>query len=106
MTKLLIVLMAAAGIALAGAPVAAADDYMYLSEIQQKVEAPLSAEQAVQLGHVACEAIKDGVASGLSLGSSRAKADDAVGYAQQDLGLALSMPDGMFLVEAAEHQLC
>ncbi|WP_207573536.1 hypothetical protein, partial [Mycolicibacterium chubuense] len=55
---------------------------------------------------VACDAIRDGVNSGLSFGSARAKADKAVGWAQQDMGLSLSMPDGMFLVEAAEHQLC
>ena len=97
-----LVLLAAVG----GAPTASADEGMYLNEVRQKVKAPLTDAQALQLGQVACNAIRDGVKSGLSLGSSRAKADAAVGRAQHDLGLSLSMPDGMFLVEAAGHQLC
>ncbi|MDN4521567.1 DUF732 domain-containing protein [Mycolicibacterium austroafricanum] len=106
MVKMLITVLAGAGVALGTAGEATADDYMFLDEVRQKVGAPISAEQAFRLGHVACDAIRDGVNSGLSLGSARAKADEAVGRAQQDMGLSLLMPDGMFLVEAAEHQLC
>jgi len=98
--------VAVALLAVVGAPIASADEGMYLDEVRQKVRAPLTDAQALQLGQVACNAIREGVKSGLSLGSSRAKADDAVGRAQHDLGLSLSMPDGMFLVEAAGHQLC
>lgn len=105
-TKPVLALIALALLVVVGAPIASADEGMYLDEVRQKVEAPLTDAQAFQLGQVACDAIRDGVTSGLSLGSSRAKADDAVGRAQHDLGLSLSMPDGMFLVEAAEHQLC
>ncbi|ADT99858.1 DUF732 domain-containing protein [Mycolicibacterium gilvum] len=104
--KMLMTILAGAGVALWTAGVATADDYMFLDEVRQKVGAPISAEHALKLGHVACDAIRDGVNSGLSFGSARAKADEAVGWAQQDMGLSMSMPDGMFLVEAAEHQLC
>ena len=106
MVRMLMTVLAGVGLALGTAGVATADDYMFLDEVRQKVSAPISAEQALKLGHVACDAIRDGVNSGLSFGSARAKADEAVGWAQQNMSLSLSMPDGMFLVEAAEHQLC
>ena len=48
----------------------------------------------------------EGINSGLSMGQSRHRADQAVGQAQNGMGLQLSMADGMFLTEAAEHQLC
>lgn len=57
-------------------------------------------------GQVACGALREGIISGLSFGSARAKADHAVSLAQSQMGLAMSMPDGIFLVEATEHQLC
>lgn len=104
--RVLGILLAVLALGLGTAGIASADDGMFLSEVREKVDYPLTDAQAFQLGHIACDAIRDGVNSGLSFGSSRAKADDAVGQAQYSMGLSLSMPDGMFLVEAAEHQLC
>lgn len=106
MTKFLLVLLASVGVAISAPPPAFADENMYLTEVRKKVKASLTDAQAFRLGQVACEAIRDGVDSGLSFGSARANADRAVGRAQNQMGLSLSMPDGMFLVEAAEHQLC
>ena len=54
--------------------------------------------------------MRTGLADGLTFGQARHKADQAVGYAAQQLGIdgdmGLTLPDGMFLVEAAENQLC
>ncbi|OBF92363.1 hypothetical protein A5790_14570 [Mycobacterium sp. 852002-51152_SCH6134967] len=106
MTKLLLVLLCGVGIAISAPAPALADEGMYLTEVRKNVKASLTDGQAFQLGQVACEAIRDGLNAGLSFGSARANADRAVGRAQNEMGLSLSMPDGMFLVEAAEHQLC
>jgi hypothetical protein len=95
-----------AGMGVAGAPAASADEGMFLDEVHQKVDYPLTDAQAFSLGHTACDAIRDGINSGLSLGKSRAKADQAVGWAQNGMGLSMDLADGMFLTEAAEHQLC
>lgn len=51
-------------------------------------------------------ALRAGVEKGLTFGQARNEADNAVGSASQQLGLGLTLADGMFLVEAAEHQLC
>lgn len=88
------------------APTAAASAELYLQEVRAKVEAPLTDAEAIELGNVACGALSAGVQSGLTFGKARYQADQAVGYASQRLGVGLSMPDGMFLVEAAEDQLC
>lgn len=95
-----------ATLAITTAGASSADDVHYLEEVYAKVRAPMTDAQAFRLGRVACDAIRDGVNAGLSFGSARAQADKAVGWAQRDMGQSLSMADGMFLVEAAEHQLC
>ena len=66
MVRMLMTVLAGVGLALGTAGVATADDYMFLDEVRQKVSAPISAEQALKLGRVACDAIRDGVNSGLS----------------------------------------
>lgn len=88
------------------APTAAASVELYLQEVRAKVDAPLTDAEAIELGNVACGALNSGVQSGLTFGKARHHADQAVGYASQSLGIGLSMPDGMFLVEVAEDQLC
>jgi hypothetical protein len=104
----LIVVAVAAGltVAITTAGTSSADGVHYLEEVHAKVRAPMTDAQAIGLGRVACDAIRDGVNTGLSFGSARAQADKAVGWAQRDMGLSMSMADGMFLVEAAEDQLC
>jgi hypothetical protein len=42
----------------------------------------------------------------MTLGKARAQADQAVGYASQNMGLDLGQPDAMLLVDAAVAQLC
>jgi hypothetical protein len=106
MTKLLIMLLAVAGIGIGAAPVASATDEMFWDRVQQTVDYPLTQDQAFTLGRVACKALMSGVNSGLSFGSARAEADQAVGQAQIDMGLSMSLPHGMFLVEAAEAEIC
>ena len=106
--------LAACLVALAGAPPAAADETSYLRELRAKVEAPLTDSEALQLGSAACGAMRSALDSGASFGQARSAADQAVGHSARALtvdggfgpGAGLSMPDGMFLVEAAENQLC
>lgn len=100
------ILVSLGGAVVATAPQAVASVEFYLQEVRAKVDAPLTDAQAIELGNVACSALRAGLESGLTFGKSRHQADQAVGYASQRLGLSLSMPDGMFLVEAAEDQLC
>jgi hypothetical protein len=96
------VLVSAVLSALIAAPVAGATVDLYLDEVRANVDAPLTDAEALQLGNVACDAMRAGLAEGLTFGKARHQADQAVGYAQSQLGLNLSMADGMFLVEAAE----
>lgn len=106
MTKLTITLAALAVIGLGAAPVASASDEMFWNRVQAEVDYPLTQDQAFTLGRVACKALLSGVNSGLSFGSARHEADNAVGQAQMEMGLSMSLPDGMFLVEAAEGEIC
>ncbi|PRC49419.1 hypothetical protein C6A85_74810 [Mycobacterium sp. ITM-2017-0098] len=92
--------------AILAAPAAQASVEFYLAEVRDKVSTPLIDAEAIQLGNVACEALRVGVEKGLTFGKARHEADQAVGYTSRQLGLELTMADGMFLVEAAEDQLC
>lgn len=78
----------------------------FLLDLRAKVRAPLTDAQAIHLGNVACDALRAGVQNGLSFGKARHEADNAVGWAQRDLGLSLTLADGMNLVGTAEDQLC
>jgi len=91
---------------LAGAPIACADENMYLNQVANTLSVSLTPSQALKLGNVACKAVHSATANGMTLGKARAAADDAVGWAQNDMGLGLSMADGMHLVDAAVDQLC
>ncbi len=91
---------------LAGAPIACADESMYLNQVANTLSVYLTPSQALKLGNVACKAVHSATANGMTLGKARAAADDAVGWAQSDMGLGLSMADGMHLVDAAVDQLC
>ncbi|MCV7366655.1 hypothetical protein [Mycolicibacterium duvalii] len=88
------------------APMATASPEFFLEEVREKVQTPITDGQALRLGDVACRALRAGVEKGLTFGQARNEADNAVGSASQQLGLGLTLADGMFLVEAAEHQLC
>jgi hypothetical protein len=95
--------------ALGTAPVADASPDLYLCEVQATVRAPLSDQEALSLGNVACDAMRAALADGLTMGEARHKADQAVGWGQhrvRDGGMGLTEADGMHLVDAAEHQLC
>jgi hypothetical protein len=59
--------------------------------------------EALALGNSTCLAVRSAV---VTLGKVRAQADQAVGYAQQKMGLGLSEADGMHPVDAAVDQLC
>lgn len=99
----------AAVIATAGvlcAPVASASVEFYFDAVRAKVKAQLTDSEALQLGDVACRALRTGLNKGLSFGQARHEADQAVGYASYQLGLDLTLADGMNLVGAAEDQLC
>ena len=67
--KLFLTTLAAIGVALTDAQVASADEDMYLTELRQKVAYPLTDAQAFQLGQVACNALREGINSGLSMGT-------------------------------------
>jgi hypothetical protein len=80
---------------------------MYLQEVRTKTDFVLTDEQLIQLGTVACAAMREGIEAGESFGSARSRAHDAVGYGAQEMGVAVpGIPNVVFLVEAAEHQLC
>ncbi len=87
-------------------PYAMASEEFFLHEVRQRVRVPLTDGQALRLGYVACDALMAGVRSGLTLGKARHRADNAVGRVSHELGLGLSLADGMHLVGAAEDQLC
>jgi hypothetical protein len=89
-----------------GTPHAHATTEAYLDEVRATVRYPLTDQQALRLGNIACQAMRAGIEQGLAFGKARHQADQAVGYAQRQLGLSLTMADGMLLVQAAEHQLC
>lgn len=92
--------------ALSTAPSAIATPDRYLEEVRARVDVALADAQALELGNIACQALRDGVESGLTFGEARHQADQAVGWASYERGLGLTQADGMFLVEAAEDQLC
>jgi hypothetical protein len=88
------------------APVAHADENAYYSELAQKIDTPLTNTHAMYLAMIACNAIRAGVSAGLPTDQARAKADSAVEWAQNDLGIGLSQSDDTTLVNAAEDQIC
>jgi hypothetical protein len=88
------------------APAARADESQYLNQVANTLSVVLTPSQALALGNSACQAVHSAVANGMTLGNARNQADQAVGYAQQDMGLNLTMADGMHLVDAAVDQLC
>ena len=88
------------------APAAYADQGTYLQQIHGQISTPLTDAQAIQLGQVACGAIRGSVNAGLSMGQARSKADAAVGAAQNSMGIGLNMAEGMILVQTAEDQIC
>lgn len=88
------------------APGVAADSSFYLEEVHKNTSLGLTDAQLVQLGQIACDAMRSGVSSGLSFGSARSRADDVVAKAINELGVSPGIPNVVFLVEAAEHQLC
>jgi hypothetical protein len=90
-------------------PVADASPDLYLNEVRSTVRAPLSDQEALSLGNVACDAMRAALADGLTMGEARHKADQAVGWGQHRLrngGMGLTEADGMHLVDAADQQLC
>ncbi|MCV7401303.1 hypothetical protein H7K24_14190 [Mycobacterium fragae] len=105
-TKILLTAATVALTALLIAPAARADENQYLNQVANTVRVVLTRSQALDLGNTACQAVRSAVANGATLGNARAQADQAVGYAQQNMGLGLSEADGMHLVDAAVDQLC
>jgi hypothetical protein len=63
--------------AIATAPLSVATVDLYLKEVRAKVAAHLTDAQALQLGNVACGALRAGVEKGLSFGKARHEADQA-----------------------------
>lgn len=88
------------------APAASADENQYLTQVANNVRVALTRSQAISLGNSACRAVRSAVANGMSVGEGRSQADQAVGYAQEKMGLGLSEADGSHLVDAAVDQLC
>ena len=92
--------------ALFGAPVVQADENIYLKKVANTLSVSLTPSQALALGNTACKVVRSAMANGMTLGNARNQADQAVGRAQNEMGLGLSMADGMHLVDAAVDQLC
>lgn len=72
------------------APAARADENQYLNQVADAVSVVLTRSQALDLGNTACQTVHSSVANGMTLGKARAQADQAVGCAQQNMGLGLS----------------
>ena len=64
---------------LAGAPIACADESMYLNQVANTLSVYLTPSQALKLGNVACKAVHSATANGMTLGKARAAADDDLG---------------------------
>jgi hypothetical protein len=92
--------------AMLSTPVGRADENHYLAQVADTIGVALPPSQALALGNTVCQAVRSAMANGMTLGDARHQADQAVGYAQQDMGLNLTMADGMHLVDAAVDQLC
>jgi len=105
-TKIFLTTSVAALTAIFIAPAASADENQYLAQVANNLSVALTASQALSLGNTACQSVRSAVANGMTLGKARAQADQAVGYAQQKMGLGLSEADGSHLVDAAVDQLC
>jgi len=104
--RILLIGVAAIVATMLTAPDSRADENQYLAQIADALNGKLTSSQAVTLGDTACQAVRSAMANGMTLGKARSQADEAVGYAQQDMGLNLTMADGMHLVDAAVDQLC
>lgn len=87
-------------------PPAHADENTFYSDIAQKVDTPLTNTQSMYLGMLACNAIRDGISAGLSPAQALAKADSAVDWAQNDMGLGLNQDEGKSVVQVADDHLC
>ncbi|OMC32017.1 hypothetical protein A5739_11400 [Mycobacterium colombiense] len=104
--KIFLITPVAALTAVLAAPLAWADENQYLAQVANNLSVVLTPSQALSLGNSACQAVRSAVSNGMTLGKARAQADQAVGYAQQKMGLGLSEADGSHLVDAAVDQLC
>ncbi len=103
-----LVAMTASGILLCAAPVASADENMYLNELhgEHMLFVPLTNDQALQLGHAACGAMRSAISSGMSMANARHQGDLAVANAAQQIGIDIDEASAMHVTEAAEHDLC
>lgn len=110
MTRLVAVAVAALVGAIGAAPIAHADESMYLSQIRQpnKLFTSLTNDQLLRLGYVACNAIRVNMANGMSMASARNQADQAVASsATGQMGLSsIDRASAMHITEEAEHNLC
>ncbi|MBB3606612.1 hypothetical protein FHT40_006303 [Mycolicibacterium sp. BK556] len=105
-TEIAVCALALAPALMLTSPVAKADEVQYLNQVASKVSVVVEPSQALSLGNTVCQTVRSAMANGMSLGKARAQADQAVGWAQQKMGLGLSEADGMFLTDAAVDQLC
>ena len=107
-TKIFLIAVAVALTAMLIAPTAQADQNRYLNQVANSTATnrQLTRDQALALGNTACQAVRSAMANGMSLGNARSRADQAVGYASQNMGLDIGLGDGMLLVDAAVAQLC
>ena len=98
--------VAATGFMLCAAPVASADQNMYLNELQGKLFVSLTNNQALQLGNAACGAMRSAINSGMSMGKARHQGDLAVANAAQQIGIDIDLASAMHVTEEAENNLC
>lgn len=96
----------AIGLMLCAAPIASADQNMYLNELQGKLFVSLTNNQALQLGNAACGAMRSAINSGMSMGKARHQGDLAVANAAQQIGIDIDLASAMHVTEEAENNLC
>jgi Protein of unknown function (DUF732) len=107
-TRVGLIAVAATGFLLCVAPVASADQSMYLNELHgaHKLFVPLTNDQALQLGNAACGAMRSGINSGMSMANARHQGDLAVANAAQRIGIDIDLASEMNVTQAAENNLC
>lgn len=94
----------------ATAPLANADESVYLNQIRQKNKlfVDLTNDQLIRLGYVACKTLQASISSGMTVGNARSQADQAVASSATG-GLGLSYIDRasvMHITQDAEDYLC
>ena len=90
------------------APVAHADQNMYLQQIREpnRLFITITNSQLLRLGYVACDTMRVNINGGMSMAQARGQADKAVAQGAYSMGLESDRASNMNITSAAEDNLC